>query len=279
MRPWILAILTSVLLLPTAAPSRADDLAFLPPTEMGPRVSPAKGPQGENAVEVTGAVGGSVSTLVRFAPLNFTATDFVLRGRIKYAGVVGDGHLETWHDFGDQGTYFTRSLADLGPLKKLNGDSDWREFELPFHAKPGMTLKGITFNVVLPGNGKVTVSQPLALVALAASNEWWTEQQSGVIGGSLGSLVGILGALIAVAASLGRSRRVTVALCVLAIAVSVSSLAVGAVAMCAGQPWHVSFPLLLVGVIGTTVLGGNWRTVQRRLQDSELRRMTAADVP
>ncbi len=163
-------------------------------------------------------------------------------------------------------------------MKKLSGTSDWRDFELPFHAEPGMTLHRLTLNVVLPGAGKVIVSQPLTLAPLDSAGQWWTEPQAGWIGGSLGAVVGILGGLIGLSMAWQQSRLLTFGLCGLALAICGISLIAGIIALGVGQPWHVCYPLLLLGVIGLTVLGFNLRTVVRRFREDELRRMNAVDV-
>ena len=54
-------------------------------------------------------------------------------------------------------------------MKKISGTSDWRNFDLPFYANPGMKLKRITLNVVLPGEGTVIVAEPLVIGPLDSS--------------------------------------------------------------------------------------------------------------
>lgn len=246
--------------------------------DIGPQATEAKGPRQELAVTVTGAAGKSTTKLVDCDVPKFATQDYLVCGKVKYEGVEGDGYLELLSSFADKGTYFTRGLADWGAMQKLSGTSGWRDFELPFHAEPGMELKHLTLNVVLPGGGKVTVAQPLTVVRIDTSHQWWTEQQGGLVGGGLGGFFGILGAAIGVAASWGKSRRWAILLCCIGLAISGVSLMAAIVALAMRQPYHVYYPLLLVGIIGLGVLGFNLRQINRRFQDDELRRMTAADV-
>ncbi len=253
-------------------------LEFQPIPTIGPQATTVKGPKGEQAVEVVGTKAGSTSELIVCNEPGVTSHDYVVRGRVKYDGVVGDGYLELWNDFGDQGIYFSRGLAEWGPMKKLTGTSDWREFELPFHANPGMKPRRLFLNIVLPGEGKVVVSQPLVVASVSSSGQWWTNQQSGWVGGIIGTVFGILGGLIGLSCALIKSRTFTLILCLMGIAISGISLVAGIVAISVGQPYHVYYPLLMLGLVGVFVLGFNVRNISRRFQDEELRRMQAVDA-
>ena len=78
----------------------------------------------------------------------------MLRGKVKYAGVGGEGFLEIWNHFPEpkKGAYFSRSMAETGPMGKLRGDSPWKEFVLPFNFDdPTYPMpEKIQFNVYLP---------------------------------------------------------------------------------------------------------------------------------
>ena len=135
MRPLLMTALT--LLVPFAA-NRASDgevrLQFLPPDQREPNTSPAKGPAGQDAVEVTGGSTTSRTTIAVLESPPISTDRYVVRGRVKYENVVGDGYLELLNDFGPQHIYFTRSLAPWGKTRRLTGTSNWRDFELPFIA-------------------------------------------------------------------------------------------------------------------------------------------------
>jgi hypothetical protein len=317
MRPLLI---TALLLVPFAGASRADETVWLElrtADKIGPQAKPAQGPAGETAIEVTGGDAASATTLLVCEEPAVHWPQYVVRGRVKYAGVVGDGYLELWNDFGEHGAYFTRALAPTGQMGKMSGDSDWREFTLPFYAGDAVKLHSLTLNVVLPGAGTVTVCGPVTVGPLAhtrlvppmtadsppynppvaapptdapmemiplsvapinESNAWWTESQSGLIGGSFGAAVGTVGGLIGLSTAWRRMRRLTVVLYGVALSVCGASLVAGLLAIGTHQPWHVYYTLLLIGFLGVTVFGVNYRAVFHRFRDDELRRISAIDI-
>jgi hypothetical protein len=317
MQPILILILLAALSAdkdPAAKPAadQAVTLELSPVDQVGPQAKEVKGPTDQKALEVTGDTDASTSTILVVENPKVTSPQYVLKGRVKYEGVKGTGYLELWNDFGDKGYFFTRGLGSYGPLKSLNGTSDWRDFEMPFYAQEGMTLKRLTLNVVLPGKGTVVVSEPLVVEPLpaptkegatekpadeakpaektkaagekksatlsAAAAAWWTEPQAGLIGGIGGSVLGTLGGLIGATAAWGKSRGLTLGLCFLGLVGGTALLIAGLVALAAAQPWHVCYPLLLCGGLAVVVLGANLRPILRRFQTDELRKMSAVDV-
>jgi len=205
-----------------------------------------------------------------------TTTRYVVRGRVKYDNVTGPGYLEMLNRIDDQ-EYFSRTLGEFGTVKNLSGSSDWRDFELPFYSEPGKLPTRLTINVVLPGQGTVSLDR-MELHAITAADEWWTPQASGLIGGIGGSIAGLLGAVIGVLAGMRRFKGVVISAISLGIEMGVLSLIVGLVAFCLRQPYHVTYPLILFGVISTFVLAGNVPQILKRYREDELRRMTALDA-
>jgi len=57
-------------------------------------------------------------TLAEIANPGITKDRYVVRGRVRYRGVIGEGYLEMWNLFGDGGRYFTRTLAMPGPSRR-----------------------------------------------------------------------------------------------------------------------------------------------------------------
>jgi len=100
-----------------------------------------------------------LATIEKFA---VTKRAYMLRGKIKFAGVGGEGFLETWSHFPEpkKGAYFSRTMAETGPMGKLRGDSPWKDFVLPFtFDDPSFPMpEKIQFNVYLPQNGTVWLS-------------------------------------------------------------------------------------------------------------------------
>lgn len=119
------------------------------------------------------------------------------------------------------------------------------------------------------------------MMSLAA---WWTDQQAGLIGGLMGSLCGLAGALVGVACWLliprGRARRLVLGFMALMALIGIGLLAGGIVAIAGGQPYAVWYPLLLIGALNAGLFGGmmpmiaaRYRQAERmRLQGEELRR-------
>ena len=111
---------------------------------------------------------------------------------------------------------------------------------------------------------------------------WWTDQAAGWIGGGLGGLIGLLGAGFGVAAGLlaprGKGRPIVKALGVAMLALGGASLITGVVALFAAQPYHVYYPLLLIGFIGVLVAGINLPIVLVRYRQAEARRLGAEEL-
>jgi len=274
-----LSLALSLLLLVQASPAaeKLDVLPLLAPSELADNAKTTTGPSGQPAIQATGGEAKTATPVLNCPAPEISSHDYVVRGQVKYDSVVGDGYLELWNDFGAKGKFFTRSLADFGAMRKLKGTSNWRKFELPFHAEPGMRPEKLTLNVVLPGAGTVIVAQP-TLATIDISNQWWTEQQAGLYGAIIGSLIGIMGAVIGCLAGLRRAKQLTLGLFGLNIVLGVIAIIIGAIAVLCRQPWHVYYPLLLVGIIDVGVLGGNLWNLLRRYRGDELRQMAAADA-
>jgi len=122
------------------------------------------------------------------------APRYLFRGEVRGEGIEGQGYLEMWSFFAGGGRYFSRTLAQAGPMGSLSGTFASRPFILPFTAEPGMVLEKLAVNVALPGRGTVVLG-PLRLVELdpgddfaLAPGAWLTPRQlarAGAIGGSL----------------------------------------------------------------------------------------------
>jgi hypothetical protein len=84
-------------------------------------------------------------------------------GEVAYHGTAGqsdlsgEGYLETWNYFANGSKYFTRTLADAGPMQKLSKSSAMRRFELPFQSNDNLLPTRIEMNLVLRGTGTVSV--------------------------------------------------------------------------------------------------------------------------
>ncbi len=87
---------------------------------------------------------------------------YMLRGAIKYEGVLGDGYLEMWNHFPEPKAVsaFTRTMGANGPMGWIQGDSPWREFHLPFMINDDSfpSPEKLEVNVFLPKAGTIWIS-------------------------------------------------------------------------------------------------------------------------
>ena len=113
-------------------------------------------------LRVEGRQAPSRVTVLTIEQPNVAGPRYVLTGQVRYEGVEGNGYLELWNHFPDGGQYFSRTLADVGPLMKLQGTSGWRPFTLPFDATGAPPPTKLVLNVVLPARGVVFLG-PLRL--------------------------------------------------------------------------------------------------------------------
>lgn len=212
-----------------------------------------------------------------------TQSRFALRGRVKYDQVAAGSYLEMW-TYLSGSAFFSRTLAPDGPVGRLEGSSAWRAFLVPFSNRPDAPPPDkLVFNLVLAGSGTVDIG-PLELVEfapgedpLAGGTGWWSDRQSGLVGGIAGLALGILGVAIGWLGSTGRARALALgALRAIAWA-GLAILTLGLLAVMRSQPYAVYYPLLLLGTI-SAALGFALRPVlKRRYEQLELRRMQALD--
>ena len=214
--------------------------------------------------------------------------NYKVQGRIRYEGVELPGYLEMWSHFaGGGGPYFSKTLSDSGPMGIIHGASASRNFLLPFRSssRSGTPTK-LEINLVLPANGKVWIS-PLSVSefdenewgdVMTAEGAWWGNRTASWIGGILGPLLGIMGAIVGTLSGMGRGRKVALGICWFTIVFGSVCLAVGLVAVAMSQPYVVYFPLLLIGFLSTVIMSSVLPSTRKRFENAELRRMEAMDV-
>ena len=209
---------------------------------------------------------------------------WALRGEVRGDGIEGRAYLEMWNFFPGGGRYFSRTLAEAGPMGSLSGTFAFRAFVLPFTAEPGMKPERLAVNVAFPGRGTVILG-PLRLLDLGPADDpflppgaWFTSRQIGLVGGIGGGVIGLLGALAGTLSSLGRARPLVLAILRGILAVGVVSLGALAFGWWNGQPREVLFLLFLVGTICTALPAGLLGQVRRRYEELEFRRMKALDA-
>ena len=155
------------------------------------------------------------------------------------------------------------------------GTSNWKPVSYSIDWFEGKLPNKLDLIFRLPGPGTIYV-RPIKIFGVTQS--WWSAQQSGLIGGIGGSLIGCLGALIGTLASLGKARRFVLTTTVILIVTGILLVIAGVVAVAMKQPYAVWYPLLLGGTILTFVLSINLYSIKRRYDDAEIRRMTSMDA-
>jgi hypothetical protein len=236
-------------------------------------------------VEVRGGAAMTWTKVLELEKPKAPAHRFLLSGRIKYEGIAPTGDVRLLFTFSDnQRKVFGFSPFRSGELGQsdLEGTNDWRDLQLPFGDEMGELPEKIAVVVMLSGKGTIYLA-PLRMSVLpeeqgSAAGAWWTERQAGLIGGVLGSGVGIMGAFVGMAAGFGFGRRLVLALCVAMIGLGIVCLGVGLVAVILGQPFFVYYVPFLIGIVSTLVFGFNLPTIRRRYDERELRKIAALDA-
>lgn len=164
----------------------------LPPEARLDGGSPETGP----FISVTSPGEKPVSvTLLSIKTPGISTKCYALRGRIRYREVAGIGYLQLWNEFPAESAgapaprYFSRTLADVGPMQKIAGSSQWRDAWLPFDATQSKSLpNALQLDVVLPGRGTVDLTN-LEIIQFADAGAMWAAMSGS--GGS-GSVPGWL---------------------------------------------------------------------------------------
>jgi hypothetical protein len=207
---------------------------------------------------------------------------YVVHGKVRYRDVEGTAYLEMWSVMPNGDRYFSRTVADFGPMRNIQGTSDWREFELPFNLM-GTKPESVTLeiNVVMPGKGTIEVSE-LTLSHLPTSVGWFDNRTSGWIGSVMGCVVACFGALGGILAGFlmprGKGRRLITGMFVFGIVVGAILLVVGMTALLSGQPYHVWYSFLLPGGIMIAVFSLVLPGIRKRYEQVELSKMQALDM-
>lgn len=170
-------------------------------------------------------------------------------------------------------------------MGRLDGTSGWRAFVLPFtNREGGSPPTKLVFNVMMAGAGTIEIG-PLELVQFNAGEAlvsnpaaWWTGRPAGLAGGIAGSVLGVLGAIFGWLGSTGRAKRLVLGTLKTIAWLGVGSLALAGWAASSGQPYDVTYPLALVGPLTAALGFGLPRSVSRRYEDLELRRIQALDA-
>ena len=181
---------------------------------------------------------------------------YAIAGRIKYEGISEKGYLEFVSEFADGNSYFTKSLDEQGPAKVLQGASDWYDFRLGFIARAGQLPTAVSLGVMLPQGGTVYLDD-LSITEIRPTSShrkpWFKEKDAAWLGTIGGLVLGILGAYIGTVLAKRKSKRSTILWLVAIDTCSTLVLISGIYAYSLSQPYHVYYPLILIGAIGSLI--------------------------
>jgi len=214
-----------------------------------------------------------------------TGPAYAIRGQVRYENVKGKGFLEMWNHFPDGGFYFSRTLGEIGPMKHLEGTSDWRDFTLPFFINQGdVRPDRLVINLVFEGSGTIYLG-PLQLeqyadmpAAMKAFKGWWDAWTGWLISGILVVVLVCLGIATGVLVRRGRGRGFVMAVTAATALLGMALLGAGAAALVAAQPAEVWFPLLLGGGLGAGMFGAFRPIIRKRYDQMELEQISAMDL-
>ncbi len=238
-------------------------------------------------LRVDAAPGRPQQVLIRILQPGITTPVYALRGMVRY-DVEGDGYLQLDNDFGELGTYFTKSLAPRGPLAALSGRSDWRPFVLPFNADNGqgsaLTPEALTLSIYLPGSGHAEL-RDVGLYQytagedpLSAGASWMGTRLTTWVGALGGCLVGLWGGFVGYLVPRGKARGFVIASANLLVVAGIVVFLAGLYAIGSGQPYAVYYPLLMLGAILVFVVGWLRVGLPGRYEAAELKKMQAMDA-
>ena len=245
----------------------------------------------EDTLTINAAVDKQFQPLIELSDPGITSAVYALKGMVRYENVQGDGFLQLDNHFGAKGTFFTKSLASAGPLRKISGSSDWRPFLLPFYANSGDQAgstsplpEKLSLGLYLPGSGTVSIrgiglyQYRIGEDPLRSTGQWINNRNAALLGAIGGYLIGLWGAVIGVVSSRGKARRFVLGSANALLLIGIASLGGGVAAIASAQPYAVYYPLLLIGIILVAVIGKLRGTLSARYEQLELKRMQSMDV-
>ncbi|MDA3864072.1 MAG: hypothetical protein PF689_09435 [Deltaproteobacteria bacterium] len=205
--------------------------------------------------------------LLKIQNPQLNSDSYSLWGKIRYTGVEKNSYLELWNVFGKR-KFFTLTKDGSGFMKNISGNSEYRNFSLPFNqANSMLKLKMLQLNLVIMGEGEIIFSPQVYLVdgtknpykeikkRSVKNLPWWDDDTGGYIGGLLGLLIGLCGAVSAYFIHKGKQYRL-VKICIgVILVIALASLIAGISAYFCNQPYVVYYPMLLSGFISVFVFG------------------------
>ncbi len=285
----IAPLLLCTLLLPAALPAEEllRTISFADAARSGALL--AGEVQADGSLRLQGGAREAATPLLELTGPGIGSARYAMKGMVRYEGLQANGYLEMNSHFGGRGTFFTRTLADTGPMRRLSGTADWRPFVLPFDASTGdggesLVPEKLSLSLHLPGPGTVWLKD-VALYQyspgenpLQPAGQWFSDRSAALVGAIGGSLVGLWGGLVGLLSGRGRARGFVRFSVAALLVTGIVSLGFGIAAIVAGQPYAVFFPLLLIGGILVGVIGPLRGRLAARYEELELARMRSMDA-
>jgi hypothetical protein len=200
---------------------------------------------------------------------------------------ISDGQaatLELLVDFPDGQQFFSRQVFEIGGAE-YPGEGQWRNVQLPFMLS-GTTDTPTRLTVNISLSSGAVAARHVQLVEFPAGDVipppapgvWWSAHISNWIGAIAGPILGLLAAAVGITSGAFRQHRIALLLLAVMAVISVPILIAAIAALLLGQPYDVYYMLLLPGLIGTILPLVLQRTLRKRLQHDELRKMQSLDA-
>lgn len=112
---------------------------------------------------------------------------------------------------------------------------------------------------------------------------WFTEQTAGIVGGIMGSAIGVIwggiaGPLTAALAPQGKGKGLVLGLWASGFVVGLGLLATGGVALFNDQPWYVTYAFGGAGLVLATLTGALFPVIAKRYRQAEQRALAAEEI-
>lgn len=171
---WLVLLLLPLAAAAAEAPLRSFSWGKLK-VEGGQQVGtvlPAKGAHGFEVLRIQNRTAAPRTySVLTLDSSDLTSLRWQVVGKVRHENVRGPGYLELLNYFPGDQVFFTRTLAPAGPMRNLQGTSEWRDFVLPFDATEAhQPATKLVVNVVLPGRGVVELG-PLELIEIETKPE------------------------------------------------------------------------------------------------------------
>lgn len=228
----------------------------------------------------------SEGTFVQLINVNDAPTSVILaevpgenldQTRLSYEAVMASedlktgAYLELWAEVNGE-RYFSRALNDT-----FAGTQAERKTTTPFFLKEGSHLQKALLGVRFDGPGTVFLRNMELWERDAISASYFTSWGA-IAGLCIGTLGAVWGGTVGFLVPRGRARKAVLGTTLGLAAAGTIALVCGLVAWLRDAPEDYWYTLLVIGVVSTTVFGGNYFGLVKRYQEGEERRMRAMDL-